>query len=98
MLIDSMSLEQTLLKEIEYSKMGDDREKHGTTYKRELAKRIELINWVVENMKNPDIFICEVIESKMNIIIDKMNETNSIIEADPLHSELNNSRLDFVSS
>jgi len=39
-------------------------------------------------MKNPDIFICEIIESKMNEIMDKINETDSAIEADPLHSEL----------
>lgn len=32
-------------------------------------KRIELINWVLVNMKNPDIFMCEVIESKINEII-----------------------------
>ena len=49
---------------------------------------MELINWVLEKMKNPDIFICETIESKMNEIIDKINETDSAIEADPLHSEL----------
>jgi hypothetical protein len=39
-------------------------------------------------MNNSDIFICEIIESKMNGIIDKINETDSIIEADPLHCEL----------
>ena len=39
-------------------------------------------------MKNPDIFICETIESKMNEIIDKINQMDSAIEADPLHSEL----------
>jgi hypothetical protein len=49
---------------------------------------VELINWVLEKMKNPDIFICEIIESKMNEIMDKINETDSAIEADPLHSEL----------
>jgi hypothetical protein len=38
-----------------------------------LAKRIELINWVLENMKNPDIQICDLIESKMNEIINKIN-------------------------
>lgn len=38
--------------------------------------------------KNPDIFICEIIESKMYEILDKINQTDSIIEADPLHSEL----------
>ena len=42
----------------------------------------------IETMKNPDIFICEIIESKMNGIIDKINQMNSIIEGDPLHSEL----------
>jgi hypothetical protein len=33
--------------------------KRGSTYKRDLAKRIELINWVLENMNNPDIAICD---------------------------------------
>jgi hypothetical protein len=32
-------------------------------------KRIELINWVLENMKNPTIYICALIESKMNEIM-----------------------------
>jgi hypothetical protein len=39
-------------------------------------------------MKNTDIPICEIIESKMNIIIDKINQIDDAIEADPLHSEL----------
>jgi hypothetical protein len=39
-------------------------------------------------MKNPDIFICEIIEIGMNEIIDKINKTDSIFEADPLDSEL----------
>jgi hypothetical protein len=39
-------------------------------------------------MKNPDIFICEIIESKMNEIKDKIKQMDSAIEADPLHSEL----------
>ena len=39
-------------------------------------------------MKNPDIPICEVIESKMNEIIDRINQIDDAIEADPLHSEL----------
>jgi hypothetical protein len=39
-------------------------------------------------MKNPDIFICKIIESKLNEIIDKINETDSIFEVHPLHSEL----------
>jgi hypothetical protein len=39
-------------------------------------------------MKIPDIPICEVIESKMNEIIDKINQLDDAMEADPLHSEL----------
>ena len=63
-------------------------EKDDSTYKREVAGRIELINWVLEKMNNPNIFVCEIIESKMNEIIDKINEMDYAIEADPLLSEL----------
>jgi hypothetical protein len=66
MLIPSMTVEQTLLQEIEESKRWLNLEKDESTYKRDLAKRIQLINWVLENMKNPDIQICNLIESKMN--------------------------------
>ena len=83
-----MTTEQTLLEEIQDSKKSLDREREESIYKRDLKKRIELINWVLENMKNPDIQICALIESRMNNLIDKINETDSIIEADPLDSEL----------
>jgi hypothetical protein len=62
--------------------------KKRTPHKRDLQKRIELINWVLGKMNNPDVFICEIIETKMNEIIDKVNQIDSAIEADPLHSEL----------
>ena len=88
MLIQSMTIEQTLLQEIEESKRWFNLQKDESTYKRDLAKRIELINWVLENMKNPEINICELIESKMNQIIDKVNKMDSAIEADPLHRDL----------
>lgn len=39
-----MSIEQILLKEIEESKRWLSREKDDSTYKRDLQKRIELIN------------------------------------------------------
>jgi hypothetical protein len=87
-LIDSMSIEQTLQNEIEESKKWIGVEKDDTTYKSDLQKRIELINWVLENMKNPDIPICDNIESRMSEIIMTINRTYSIIEADKLHSEL----------
>ena len=32
-----------------------------TIYRRDQSKRIELINWVLQNMKNPDFPICELI-------------------------------------
>ncbi|MGB5091530.1 MAG: hypothetical protein WBN72_11355, partial [Nitrososphaeraceae archaeon] len=83
-----MSIEQRLQNEIQESKRWIDIEKEETTYKRDLAKRIELINWVLENMNSLDIPICDSIESRMNEVIDKIDETNSAIEADPLHSEL----------
>ena len=81
-----MVIEQILQEEIQESKRWVV--KAEGVYKRDLIKRIELINWVLDNMKKPDIFICEIIESKMNEIIDKINKTHDFFEADPLHSEL----------
>ena len=60
-----MDAQQTLLKEIEDSKMWYDRVKDDNTYKRDLKKRIESINWVLQNMKNLDIQICTLIETKI---------------------------------
>jgi hypothetical protein len=39
-------------------------------------------------MKNPNIYICGLIESKMNELIETINKTYSILDADKLHSEL----------
>ena len=83
-----MTIEQILQKEIEESRTWLDREKEETTYKRDLEKSIELLNWVLENMKNPGFEICGLIESKMNEIILAINQTYSILEAGKLHSEL----------
>jgi hypothetical protein len=85
-----VTIEQTLQKEIEDSKMWLNIEKDESTYKRDLRldNRIELINWVLENMKNADIPICDRIESKMSDIILSINQTHSIFDADKLHSEL----------
>jgi hypothetical protein len=46
-----MSIQQALQKEIEESKRWTEIEKDDSTYKRDLQKRIELINWVLDNMK-----------------------------------------------
>ena len=59
-----MTVKQTLLQEIEESKRWLKLEKDESTYKRDLAKRIELVNWVLENMKNPEINICALIKRK----------------------------------
>ena len=83
-----MTVEQILQTEIEESRTCLNRETEESTYKRDLQKRIELINWVLENMKNPNIYICALIESKMNEIIDVINQTDSKFEADKLHSQL----------
>ena len=83
-----MSIQQTLQNETEESITWLDPETDENTYKQDLQKRIELINWVLETMKNPDISICEITESKMYEILDKINQIDSANEADPLHREL----------
>jgi hypothetical protein len=83
-----MSIQQTLQNEIEDSKRWIEGTQEDSTYKRDLQKRIELINWVLEKMNNPYIPICDLIESKMNVIINKINQIDDAIEADPLHSKL----------
>ena len=83
-----MTLEQALQKDIEDSQRWLNLEKEESTYKRDLAKRIELINWVLENMKNPNVQICELMESRLNEIILKINQTHDIFDSDKIHSEL----------
>jgi hypothetical protein len=83
-----MTIEQTLLQEIDESKRALDGPIDDTIYRRDQSKRIELINWVLEHLKDPNVQICALIESKMNEIIEIINKTYSILEADKLHSEL----------
>ncbi len=40
-------------------------------------------------MKNPDIPICDLIDSKMNEVTMTIKQTHTIFEADKLHSQLN---------
>jgi hypothetical protein len=54
-----MSIERRLQREIKDSKIRYNREKDDSPYKRYLMKRINLINRVLENMKNPDTKIYE---------------------------------------
>ena len=83
-----MTVQETLQEEIKDAQKWLKAQKEESTYRRDLRKRIELINWVLEEMKNQDIFICEVIENKMNELIDEINKKDSIIESDPLDSEV----------
>ena len=83
-----MTIEQILQTEIKESKRWLETVTKDSTYKRDLKKRIELINWTLDNMKNPEIYICALIESRMNQIKDEINKKDSILEADPLDSEL----------
>jgi hypothetical protein len=81
-----LGIEQTLQEEIKESKRWIDKAKG--VYKRDLSKRIELMIWVLENMKNDGTDICKIIESRMDEIINKIKKTESIFELDPLDSEL----------
>jgi hypothetical protein len=83
-----MTLDQILVQEIKNSELWLTREKDESTYKRDLKKRIELINWVLGNMKNPNVEICSLLEVRMNETIQEINKTDSIFDADILHSEL----------
>ncbi len=83
-----MTVEEILQKEAKDSKRWIDVEKDESTYKRDLQKRIELINWVLVNMRNPNVEICGLIEYRMNETIQEINKTDSIFDADKLHSEL----------
>ena len=83
-----MTVDQLFQQEIKESEVWLSREKDESTYKRDLKKRIELINWVLENMKNPDVEICSLIELRMNETIQEINKIDSIFDSDKLHSEL----------
>ena len=83
-----MSVVQVLQQEIKDSELWLSREKEESTYKRDLKKRIELINWVLQNMKNPNVEICSLIEFRMSETIQEIKKVDSIFESDILDSEL----------
>jgi hypothetical protein len=83
-----MLLDQILQQEIKDSELWHSREKDESIYKRDLKKRIELINWVLRNMKNPDVEICSLIEFRMDETIQEIKKKDSIFESDILDSEL----------
>jgi hypothetical protein len=83
-----MTVDQILQQEINDSELWLSRTKEESTYKRDLKKRIELINWVLGNMKNSSVDICSLIEYRMNETIHEIKKKDSIFESDILDSEL----------
>ena len=83
-----MTLEQILGEELKESKLWLSREREESVYKRDLTIRIELLSWTIMNMKNPEIQICNILESRMKETILKINQTHSMMQSDKLHSEL----------
>ena len=83
-----MTVDQLLQQEIKDSELWLSRTQEESTYKRDLQKRIELISWVLQNMKNPNVEICSLIESRMNETIKEIKKKDSIFESDILDSEL----------
>ena len=59
-----MNVEQLLQNAIKDSQRWIEVEKDESTYKRNLKIRVELINWVLENMKNSDTDICLLLRLK----------------------------------
>ena len=83
-----MTVDQILQQEIKDSELWLSRTHEESTYKRDLKKRIELINWVLGNMKNPNVEISSLIAHRMNETIQEINKKDSIFESDILDSEL----------
>jgi hypothetical protein len=83
-----MTVDEILQQEIKDSEIWLSHTQEESTYKRDLKKRIELINWVLQNMKNPNVEICSLIESRMNETIQEIKKKDSIFESDILDSEL----------
>ena len=69
-----MTVDQILQQDIKDSELRLSREQEESVYKRDLIKRIELINWVLQNMKNPNVEICSLIEFRINETIQEIKE------------------------
>jgi hypothetical protein len=71
-----MGVNHTLQKELKVWVILD-REKEESTYERDLRERIELLNWVIGNIKHSRCEVCDLIETRMNEFILKINESDS---------------------
>ena len=74
--------------EIHESQRALDGPKEDIIYRRDRSKRIDLINWVLENMKHPNVETCSLLEYRMNETIQEIKKKDSIFESDILDSEL----------
>lgn len=61
-----MTLDQILQEEIKDSELLLSRGNDDSAYKRNLKRRIELINLNLQNMKNPNVEIISLIDSRLN--------------------------------
>ena len=59
-----MTVDQILQQEIKHSQIWLSREKDESTCKRDLKITIELIHWVLQNMKNPNVEVRSLVESR----------------------------------
>jgi hypothetical protein len=59
-----------------------------TKISNEILKKIKLIDWVLQNLKNPNVEIYSLIESKIIDTIEEIKKKASILEFDILDSEL----------
>jgi hypothetical protein len=82
-----MPLDEILQQEIRDSELWLSREKMNL-HTNEIKKRIELINWTLQNMKNPNVEICSLIEFRMNETLQEIKKKNSIFESDIFDREL----------
>ena len=83
-----MNIEQTLQNDIQDAPRWLNLEKDESTYKSESCQKDWINKLGLESMKNPNVQICELMESRLNQIILKINQEHDIFEADKLHSEL----------
>lgn len=76
MLIQSMTVEQTLQTEIEDCKRWFNLEKDESTFKRDLAKRIELLNWVLEIINTTLMVKYLFLSNRFYLIVDTTEENS----------------------
>ena len=83
-----MTVDQILQQEIKHPQNWLSRGKDESTCKRDLKKRSELIHWVLQNMKNPNVEVRNLVESRRDSNYTGIKKVDLIFESDILDSEL----------